>query len=76
MNRHDCYRVRVKDSRGSVVIDWTASLFSSLTVITEEGKTIIAKRGLIGTETYIPAWNQSVEMRSWINELFRQYRSK
>ena len=65
MSQRECYRVVVKDEHGREVVNWTASLFSDITLKTEGGKTIIEKKGLLGARTYIPAMNESVEARNW-----------
>ncbi len=75
MSSKNCYQVTVRDGRKKVVIDWTASLFSRVTVKTEEGQTIIAKKSLLGTKTYIPSINESVKTRNWLNVQLQRRRS-
>lgn len=69
MARNVWYRVTVTDDRGRVVIDWTASLLSSIRVNTQGGKTVITRRSLFGSQTYIPSMNESVKMRGWVSNL-------
>ncbi len=75
MNGKDWYRVEVKDNRGRVIIDWTASLFCTLNVKTEGGKTIIAKKSLFGAQTYITSMNESVKTRGWLSYQLNRRRS-
>lgn len=75
MGNENWYRVKVKDSRGRVVINWTSPLLlGGLTVTSENGKMIIVKRGVFGTQTYIPGMNESVETNGWLHEQITWYR--
>ncbi len=76
MNGGNCYQAIVTDRRERVVIDWTASLFSRVTIKTEGSKMIIVKKSLFGTETYIPSINESVKTRNWLSVQLQRYRSK
>ncbi len=78
MSSQNCYQVTVRDGRRKVVIDWTASLFSRVSVKTEEGKTIIAKKtffGLLVAETYILNVHESVKTRDWLSVQLQRLRS-
>ncbi len=75
MSSQNCYQVTVRDGRKKVVIDWTASLFTRVSVKTEGSKMIIAKKSLFGAETYIPNINESVTTRDWVSVQLQRYRS-
>ncbi len=75
MSSQNCYQVTVRDGRKKVVIDWTASLFTRVSVKTEGNKMIIAKKSLFGAQTYIPNINESVTTRDWVSVQLQRYRS-
>ncbi len=75
MSSQNCHQVIVRNGRKKVIIDWTASFFTTISVTTERNKTIIAKKSLFGTETYIPNINESVKTRDWFSVQLQRYRS-
>ncbi len=75
MGNEKWYRVKVKDNRGRVMINWTAPLLlGGLTISTKDGKTVIVKRGLFGTQIYMPSLNESIETNGWLQEQIKRWR--
>ncbi len=75
MCSQNCYQVTVRNGSKKVILDWTASFFTTLSVKTEGNKMIIAKKNLFGTETYMPNINESVKTRDWFSVQLQRYRS-
>jgi hypothetical protein len=71
MNDKNCYQVIVRDSKRKVVLNWTASLGSTITIKGEGQNMLIEKKSMFGCQTYSPAMNESVESRSWLTIVFQ-----